>query len=134
MLMGWFSRLLGEMPDETKYKPSSEFKIKTSSQDYTVSEESVLDQIEPAPETALDIRELLIESDPKLSKEEIVEAQKKAAWVMGIIAIGILVMIGLVAAFGYDAVRPLLSWAWIIVAIPFLFFGKRKKKLFKLTK
>lgn len=132
--MGLLSRLLGEIEEETKYKPSSEFKIKTGSQGYTISEESVLDQIEPAPETALDVRELLIESHPKLSKEEIVEAQKNASRIMGIIAIVILVMVGLVAAFGYEAVQPLLSWAWIIVAIPFLFFGKRKKKLFKLTK
>jgi len=27
--MGWLSRLLGEMPEETKYKPSNSFKIKT---------------------------------------------------------------------------------------------------------
>ena len=179
--MSWLSRLLGEMHDETKYKPSSEFIIKTSkgqiklesgsyenkredtvklfSQEYAKkydkkfeidsieSKDTSLDSFEnfekldkemelgkPLNYEDLDVRELLIESHPKLSKEEVVETQKKAARVMGIIVTIILVMIGLVVAFGYEAVKPLLSWAWIIVAIPFLFFGKREKKLFKLTK
>ena len=179
--MGWLSRILGEMPDETKYKPSSEFIIKTSkgqiklesgsyenkredtiklfSQAYAKkydkkfeidsieSKDTGLDSFEnfekldkemelgkPPNYEDLDVRELLITSRPKLSKEEIAEAQKKAVRVMGSIAIVILVFIGLAITFGYEAVKPLLSWAWIIVAIPFLFFGKRKKNLYTLTK
>lgn len=177
--MGFLSRLLGEMPEETKYKPSSEFKIKTSkgqikldtssyknktqetvksfselfedkypkeveydsyeNKDTNLSsfeklEEEMEKPDKPLNYEALDVRELFEKRSPKLSREEVEEAQKNAFKIMGIIGIGILVFIGLVFMFGYDAVKPIFSWIWILIWIPFLLFGKKGKGLSKLTK
>ena len=150
--MSWFSRLLGEIPEETKYKPSSEFKVKTGEGNITL-ESTISSSHQHETETVgIDIFEKLQEEMEKIDKtenyglndvratlrtdnvfseqnqEEVMKTRKLAIKFAAIIAI--VAIAGVFLSNSNFDIFPL----FVLLYIFFQFFGKKTKGLSKSSK